>query len=328
MNFVEKVLKAERTLRLAAEMSKKYYGQPLIIAYSMGKDSDTMLHLAEKVLKADEFEVLNSHTSVDFPESIYHRKEVFERLKEKGIKATVYYPKDKNGEHLTMWKLILETKTVPTRTLRKCCSELKEISTPNRMVALGVRAAESSGRQGRDTFGIRGATREKGLFYSLDHTEEVHHEAQEFQDPVWHCTLIKAMEDHNDTVVNPIYEWTDSDVWEYIRQEGIKTNPLYQTGRTRVGCLGCPMANYRQRARDFAEYPTYKQAYINTFQKMLERRIADGMQNNPEWTDGEAIFNWWIEVYKHEVKGQLSLFDNGEGTQDAGRNIKSNNGIK
>lgn len=308
MNLAEKVLKAEKTLRLAADMSREYYNAPLILAYSMGKDSDVMLHLAQKVLKADEFEVINSHTSVDFPESIYHRKEVFKRLEDKGIKATVYYPKDKNGEHLTMWKLILQMESVPTRRIRSCCAHLKEISTPNRLCALGVRAAESVGRRNRDTFGIRGATKKEGMFFSLDHTEEVHHEAQEFRDPVWHCTLIKTMEEHGDTVVNPIYDWDDNDIWDYIQQEDIKVNPLYQTGRARVGCLGCPMASYLQRVRDFEEYPTYKHTYINVFQQMLDIRIAKGKHNIPEWTDGEAIFNWWIEKDKHEVKGQLSLF--------------------
>ncbi len=41
-----KIEKANKTLMLAAQMSKDYYQKPLIITYSGGKDSDVMLQLA------------------------------------------------------------------------------------------------------------------------------------------------------------------------------------------------------------------------------------------------------------------------------------------
>lgn len=307
MDLAEKVLKAEKTLRLSAEMSKAYYDAPLILAYSGGKDSSVMLDLAEKVLKANEFEVLNAHTSVDMPETVQFIRSEFKRLNDKGIKATVYYPKYKDGMHKTMWNLIERKHSVPTRLQRFCCAELKEISTPNRLCALGVRGAESAGRKGRDTFGTRGATKEKAIFFSLDHTEEVHREAQEFQDPVWHCTLINAMENHEDTVVNPIYEFTDSDIWDYISQNSLKINPLYKKGRMRVGCVGCPMKGYKEKIRDFNEYPTYKKAYINAFDKVVSYRKAKGLPLNDIWKDGQSVFEWWIEENKHNCKGQIEL---------------------
>ena len=309
MDLTEKVLKAERAITLAADMSKKYYNAPLILTYSGGKDSDVMLDLTEKVLKADEFEVLNSHTSVDAPETVYHIREVFKRLNEKGVKATISYPRDKDGNHITMWNLIPQKGIPPTRLARYCCQVLKETSTPNRLCALGVRAAESKGREGRDTFSNRGATKEKALFFSLDHAEEVHQESQEIQDPAWDCTLITMMKNHEDTIVNPIYEWEDSDIWDYIRQNDLKINPLYERGYKRVGCVGCPMATYRQKQKGFADYPTYKQAYINAFQKMLDKRASEGKDLTEKWSDGKAVFDWWIEEYKHQVKGQMSLDD-------------------
>lgn len=165
MDLAEKVLKAERVLKLSAEMSRTYYEAPLILAYSGGKDSSVMLDLAEKVLKSDEFEVLNAHTSVDFPETVYFIRGEFERLNQKGIQATVYYPRYKDGIQKTMWNLIEKRHSVCTRTQRFCCAELKEISTPNRLCALGVRQAESSGRQGRDTFGIRGGNERKSYVF-------------------------------------------------------------------------------------------------------------------------------------------------------------------
>ena len=77
----ELIERSKKILTLAADMSKTYYGKPLIITYSGGKDSDVLLHLAESCLKPDEFEVLNSHTTVDAPETVYHIRETFERLR-------------------------------------------------------------------------------------------------------------------------------------------------------------------------------------------------------------------------------------------------------
>jgi phosphoadenosine phosphosulfate reductase len=163
--LAEKVEKSKQALRLAADMSRTYYGEPLIVTYSGGKDSDVMLHLAESCLSPDAFEVLNSHTSVDAPETVYHIREVFKRLNAKGIKTTIKYPKDKDGNHETMWTLIPKKKMPPTRLQRYCCSVLKETSTPNRLAALGVRKAESAGRQGRDIFGTRGGYARSGYLF-------------------------------------------------------------------------------------------------------------------------------------------------------------------
>lgn len=39
-------------------------------------------------------------------------------------------------------------------------------------------------------------------------------------------------------ICNPIVDWRDSDVWDYIRSEHLDINPLYDMGFYRVGCLG------------------------------------------------------------------------------------------
>lgn len=168
LSLPEKISRSQKALRLAADMSKAYYGEPLIITYSGGKDSDVLLHLAEGCLKPDDFEVLNSHTTVDAPETVYHIREVFKRLNASGIKATIHYPKDKDGNSITMWNLIVKKKLPPTRLQRYCCQVLKETSTPHRMCAVGVRAAESSKRQGRDTFSTRGGGHTRPHFFRLN----------------------------------------------------------------------------------------------------------------------------------------------------------------
>lgn len=108
-------------------------------------------------------------------------------------------------------------------------------------------------------------------------------------------------------MVNPIYEWSDTDIWEYIKQENIKVNPLYARGYKRVGCIGCPLGGYNHMKKEFSDYPQYKKLYIQAFEKMIEARKAKGKKC--EYETGEEVFNWWLEEYKHNVKGQISIFD-------------------
>ena len=138
----------------------------------------------------------------------------------------------------------------------------------------------------------------------------MHQESQEIQDEAWDCTLIKKMKENDDTIVNPIYEWSDMDIWDYIRQEGLKVNPLYDRGYKRVGCIGCPLAGYRQIKKEFSDYPKFKQLYINAFDRMLKAREEKGKDG--AWKTGEEVFDWWIGESQHSVKGQLSLFEDEE----------------
>jgi phosphoadenosine phosphosulfate reductase len=307
----EKIEESKRILRLAADMSKEYYGKPLMLSYSGGKDSSVLLHLAETTLGTDEFEVQTSHTSLDAPETVYFYRKEFKRLNEKGVKTTVHMPKDKNGNHLTMWNLIVMKQTLPTRVRRVCCEYLKENSTPNRLTALGVRESESAGRQGRDIFVTNATNFKKQRYFSYEHAEEVFQESQEIQDENWDCQMITDMKKKGNALVNAIYWWSDNDVWDYIHQENIEVNPLYEKyGLKRIGCIGCPMTSISQIKREFELYPKYEMAYKNAIKKMLEARKASGKGDlGGKWKDVDSTFDWWLKKSKYEVEGQMSLFE-------------------
>ena len=321
---------SKRILTLAAEMSEHYYGEPLVICYSGGKDSDVILRLAMETLKPNQFEVLHAVTTVDSPVTNKYVNDIYKELAEKGIKATKAIPKGSDGKPTNMWKLIVEKQMPPTRLARYCCQVLKEVSTPNRIAILGGRSDESSGRKGRDVFGIRGGTKKDAKFYSLDHAEEVHKEALEKEkEPggeIWDCTLIKTMRDKKDAVVNPIYDWTDADVWSYLRSGHYPYNPMYDMGYHRVGCIGCPMATYRQKKKEFAGFPYFKQKYIEAFDACLKQRIADGRPNKENWTSGKDIYDWWVEEYKHNPRGQMTIMDYMGQTDDMGLIVRKKEG--
>lgn len=273
-----------KVLQLAAEMSEKYFQKPLIVCYSGGKDSDVLLRLALE--SGINFEVQNSHTTVDAPPTVYHIREVFKELEAKGIKCTIRHPAYKNGQWKTMWNLIKKKKYPPTRISRYCCSELKETGTKNRFAALGVREAESVRRRGRSDFSTLSKSQKESEYRTLDQATVV------FEQDDDNCKFIQEAKKNKDMICNPIYHWTDDDVWNFIEDRGIKYNPLYNMGFKRVGCVGCPLASKEERELEFTLFPQYKANYIKVFDLMDKSDRAKGTVLS---RSGEDIFLWWMQ---------------------------------
>lgn len=297
-----RIEESRETLRLAADMSLRYYGLPLAVAYSGGKDSDVLLHLARRFLPRGSFEVLHSHTTADAPQTVRHVRSVFRSLEHRRIRTAVHMPAYK-GESTTMWKLI-GTKGPPTRRMRYCCAILKESATAGRLTATGVRRDESAARRGRDSFTVRGKTKRDARHYSLEHAAEAYADAQT-HDAVWDCSLITAAKGRGNLTCSPLYGWSAHDIWDYIGLYGIRTCALYRTGYSRVGCVLCPMASYRQVMKECRDFPKYRDAYVRAFGRYLLYRESRGQPPVPQWTDGEAVFRWWVR--QPDIPGQLSL---------------------
>lgn len=298
-----------------SELSEYYYKAPLIVAYSGGKDSDVLVNIAEKSGKP--FECIYSVTTLDAPQTTRHMNEVFARLEAKGIKCTRKSP-TYHGEPTNMWKLIKLKEMPPTRRVRYCCQILKETSTPNRMVALGVRRAESFGRSSRGEFEYRTRTAPKkgSNAFDYDHTKQVFDDAVRVQQELnqsnnepnsYDCTFISKLKKQKDTVVNPIIDWTDTDIWDYIRAEDIETNPLYfpPYNFARVGCIGCPMAGTKGMLKEFALFPDRQEKFIRAFDEMIAYRVSRGLET--KWKTGEEVFHWWVG--DNILPGQTTLFD-------------------
>lgn len=141
--------KAIKRIQMASEMSLHHYGKPLVCTYSGGKDSDVMLELFKR--SGIPFEVHNSHTTADAPQTVYHIRKVFRNLELQGIRCEIEMPMYK-CERTSMWKLIPRKLMPPTRLMRYCCSVLKETGCRNRYIATGVRWDESTSRKNRGEF--------------------------------------------------------------------------------------------------------------------------------------------------------------------------------
>lgn len=284
--------KAIKRIQVASEMSLYHYGKPLVCTYSGGKDSDVMLELFRR--GGIPFEVHNSHTTADAPQTVRHIRDVFKKLEMDGIKCAIEMPTYK-GERTSMWKLIPQKLIPPTRIARYCCAVLKETGCANRFIATGVRWDESVQRKNREEFeklGATKATKEKFTSVMLMNDNDARRRMNE------HCMQKKKM------VVNPIIDWKDSDVWEYINSENIPTYELYQWGYYRVGCIGCPMAG-KKRYKAFADFPKYKNLYIHAFDRMVKERKSRGLPC--QWKNGNDAFLRWMD--DENIEGQMDIFD-------------------
>ena len=205
-------------IKMAAELSIAHYGKPLLVTTSGGKDSDICIELALR--SGVPFEVQHSLTTADAPQTVQHVKAKFRGLELKGIKCTINYPTYK-GRRISMWSLIPQKLMPPTRRIRYCCEVLKEQAGKNRVITTGVRRAESAKRSGRGIMEDTAKDISKRLIINNDNDDS--------------RQMIERCQVQAKIICNPIIDWLDREVCDYIRSEGLGVNPLYNCGFTRVG---------------------------------------------------------------------------------------------
>lgn len=257
------------------------------LAYSGGKDSDCIKILAQ--LAGVKYETVHNLTTVDAPETVRYVKS------QPDVRISHSY--DRDGKPVTMWNLIVRKGTPPLRISRYCYSELKEPNGAGKIVITGVPRAESSRRKEQSEVvkiiekpkATEKLAEELGVDYRVTTLGGIvmNDDNDANRRMVEHCYRIRK------TMVNPIVDWTDEDVWEFLWHYGCRSNPLYECGFKRIGCIGCPMAGKYQWEDEFERYPAYKRNYIRAFDKMLEKRRADEKATTI-WSSGQEVFDWWL----------------------------------
>ncbi len=167
---------------------------------------------------------------------------------------------------------LVEEKGYPTRQGRWCCSELKERSGDGRKVVTGIRKQESVKRSKRKA--VEFCYKRKSTIY-----------------------------------INPIIDWLESDVWDFIRMRRMRYCSLYDQGWTRIGCLFCPMAGKERRLYEAQKYPKYVRAFIRAFDRRLivaqDRKL--GVANR--FTTGQDMWDFWINERPQENIDQTVMFE-------------------
>ena len=150
----------------------------------------------------------------------------------------------------------------------------------------GVRWAESANR--RNTHGVANVqgkpktTRKLADDMGAEYRLNKHGEVIMNDDNDANRRMVEQCYRTQKTMVNPIVDWTDKDVWDFLNENNIPHCSLYDEGYTRLGCIGCPLAGTREMLRDFERYPKYKENYIRAFQRMIDRHPGQIRILDPE----------------------------------------------
>ncbi len=276
--LLEKEKRAIEVLRAFEPNDPKGY----YLCYSGGKDSDCIRILA--AIAGVKHEIVHNLTTVDAPETVRYVKSI--------PGAIISRPE------LTMWQLIPKKLMPPTRLVRYCCKALKERGGEGRLKITGVRKDESRARaQSAGLVKIIGKpkstqklaaemnvdlriTKQGGIVMNMDNSEN--------------RRLTEMCYRTRSTMVNPIIDWSERDVWEFLKHYGCEANPLYKCGDKRIGCIGCPMQGSKGMKADFKKYPKYLALYVKAFDRMLEARKERYLPTNDAWRTGEDVARWWL----------------------------------
>ena len=152
-------------------------------------------------------------------------------------------------------------KGFPTRRARWCCEEFKESRSPEGAVLImGVRAAESPRR------------------------------AKRWREVSAHTKTHQYM-------VAPILNWSDAEVWEFIRTRSIPYCELYDQGFKRIGCVGCPMS-YRKGA-ELDRWPHFDRRWRRLFHEVWDKRTGINQRDGRMWfgdrhfESADEMYEWW-----------------------------------
>ena len=257
----EKVLYSVRLLQRAEPMALRLDPEDgFYLAFSGGKDSQCLYHVAQ--LAGVRFRAHMNLTSVDPPEVIRFVK-------------TTYPDVELIKPRMSIYEMAKKKHILPTRRIRWCCAEYKEMSGAGKVTLIGVRKQESARRAKREeiSINIKGKRTEETFDQWSEHEEQ----------------MVTCVGGKDKILVSPIIYWTERDVWEFLNRNGIPHCKLYDEGSTRIGCLCCPMSNYKQKLKDIRAYPHVKRGWLKAITWLIDNGYLDRNFN-----DAETGFRWWI----------------------------------
>ena len=190
----------------------------IAMLWSIGKDSTTLLWLVRKAFYDQiPFPVMHIDTSYKFKE-IYRFRDRY--AKEWGLRLIVA----RNEEAIA--------KGMGPQNKMECCTALKTQALKDAMARLGFKAVLLGIR--RDEHGIRAKERvfsPRNSQFQWDYSN---------QPPELWDQYKGKQEEEEHIRVHPLLGWTELDIWEYIKREGIPIVDLYfaKNGR-RLRSIGC-----------------------------------------------------------------------------------------
>lgn len=270
---IELLHKAEK-LALRYDTENGYY-----LAFSGGKDSQALYHVAK--LAGVRFQAHMNFTSVDPPQVI--------RFVRKQYPDVITHAPQKS-----IYQLAIERGILPSMRIRWCCADLKETAGAGKVTLIGIRKAESARRAKRHEVEVSskkfsGSFEEFGEWQAqeLEKREaklirKMKREGKKVNEDEFSLKKdneIRCINGKDSILVSPIFEWSEQDVWFFLN-EVVKVPhcELYDMGYSRIGCILCPMSQYKQKIREMQDFPHVKRNWIKAIKAIrrgggIRRRI-------------------------------------------------------
>lgn len=258
--------------RKAAKIAPMYDDEGYLwLGFSGGKDSQAMYHIAQ--LAGVKFKAFFSPTSVDPPEVIRFIRKNYPEVEFTPLKKSIYSE-------------FLKRKCLPSMKIRWCCAEFKEKGGANKVVLVGVRNSESVKRSKRKEVEVTGR-KFSGDFDGFNEWSEKRRikkqkklakdKAQFDQFSEHKEQMVTCINGKDKIVVSPIIHWSDDDVWEFLNDVlRVPHCKLYDKGRTRIGCIMCPMSKISQIKVDIKEYPHVYEKWVKAIMQLRQEALFNG----------------------------------------------------
>ncbi len=281
---VELVRKAEK-LALIYDKENGFYN-----TFSGGKDSQALYYIVK--MSGVKFQTHMSLTSVDPADVVRFVK-------------TEYPSVIRHKPQISIYKKAIEIGLLPTMIRRWCCAEYKEIGGAGKVKLIGIRSEESVKRSKRNEVEVSAkkfsGNIEEFKEWSNKQIERKKKRKLKNQDEfsVKNDNEVRCIKGKDSIIISPIFDWTQKDVWYFLNN--IVKAPhckLYDEGKTRIGCIMCPMSSLKQIQKDIEKYPYVKKKWIEAIKEMRRNGIFNyKYTDNPNATEDEIaenLFDYWI----------------------------------
>ena len=244
----------EESIHYIQGYRKKYKIEDMMVSFSGGKDSTVISHLVTKALGTNKILHVFGDTTLEFRSTMEYKKRFNKNPESFGIRIITAKNREKKFEELC--KVI----GIPSRVMRWCCTVFK------------TGAIQKT---------ISSAFKDKTnilTFYGIRRNESNSRSKYERES--------ESPKISKQTVISPIIDWIDFDIWLYILTTGIDFNDAYRLGYSRVGCWCCPnnggWSEFLSKVHMFEKYEHWREVLLE-FAKQI------GKPDPEEYIDGG---NW------------------------------------
>jgi phosphoadenosine phosphosulfate reductase len=220
----------DESISYVQSYQEKYSLDDMFVSFSGGKDSTVTSDIVTRAFSTNEIIHIFGDTTLEFPLT-YDYKKRFSKVNR--VRTAKNYDKD--------FEELCTQIGPPSRVMRWCCTVFKTGAITKKINQLF-----------KDKTNVL-------TFYGIRKSESASRSKYERESESPKIT--------KQTVVSPIIDWIDFDVWLYILTTKIDFNDAYRLGFSRVGCWCCPnngaWSEFLSKVHMFDKYDNWRNLLVN-----------------------------------------------------------------